>query len=534
MPSKYGRAHTQPLAGQPRRGNWLRSGLSLLAAVWLAMLVAAQTPMPTAFRLAKVDFEGLARISQERAVELSGLTLGQSLKLEDLNAAADKLYASGQFARVSYRYSWKGEQLEVTFLVEEAKPATPAPAPPPKVAKPVVWGKIEFQGLQRCDLATAVKAAGLKAETPFEQGQLNIAAKRLLSTGFFAEITYSFNQEEERVHALFTVVEAKWDGHCVFDNFIWFTRQEIYDAIRQEIPWFDGTAPDNPALINLLTGILDRLLQQRGIPRNTDYAVNAGDLLENPKRDHLFLAAGPPLPVCRLRFPGATPALEKQLQASAKIMLGTDYSSYQLKHFAERALAPLYRQKGYLRATFADIAAQLDHGANKKCPGGVNVSLPITEGVSYKLGTFDWSGNQAIGNVALQDLFGMKKGATADGAKIDKGLAAIKEEYWEKGYLDLQLTVKTDFDESAKIVNYQITVTEGPPYRMGELVIANASENEQKRLRGKWQLPPGAVFNLAYAREFVKKTFDDRRVRMPRIQIRKDPVKRTADLLFTY
>ena len=534
MRVKYHQTKTQPLSGQLLGRIWWRSGLTMLVAVWLAMSVLAQTPMPATFQLAKVDFEGLQKVSKEKAFELSGLTLGQSLKIEDLNTASNKLYASGQFALIRYKYSWTGEQLEVIFQVEEAKPVAPAPTPTPKATKPLVFGKIEFKGLQRCDLATAVKASGLKAGTPFDRNQVNTAAKRLINTGFFAEINYTFDQEEERLNIVFEVSEAKWESKCFFDNFIWFTEKEIYDAIRQEIPWFDGTAPDNGETINLLKGILDRLLQQRGIARKTDYLVEAGDIITNPRRDHLFLAAGPPMPVCSIRFPGATPAIEKQLQSSVKVVLGTGYSLSQLKQMTETTLAPLYRQKGYLRATFGEVTAQLDNGANKKCEGGVNVSLPITEGVPYKLGKFDWSGNQAIGNAGLQDLLGMKKSLTADGAKIDKGLAAIKEEYAEKGYLDLKFTVKTDFDEDAKIVNYQITVIEGPTYRFGELVITNASESEQKRIRSKWQLAPGAVFNLAYAREFLKKTFEDRRARIPRAQIRTDHVKQRADLLLTY
>jgi outer membrane protein assembly factor BamA len=74
-------------------------------------------------------------------------------------------------------------------------------------------------------------------------------------------------------------------------------------------------------------------------------------------------------------------------------------------------------------------------------------------------------------------------------------LNAIKTAYLNQGYFDLKLTVETDFDESAREAHYRIIVEEGKTFRMGEVLIKNASENEEKRIRGKWQLAQGAVFN---------------------------------------
>src|SRR5262249_7500555 len=215
-------------------------------------------------------------------------------------------------------------------------------------------------------------------------------------------------------------------------------------------------------------------------------------------------------------------------------LLNVDYSSQQFAQYVENTLIPIYRQRGYLRAKFGDLTAQPGQGANKKCQNGVNVSMPVEEGLAYKLGKFEWAGNQAIAMSTMQDLFGMKSGATADGAKIDKGLNAIKAAYLNQGYLDLKLEIKTDFDENSRTADYRIAVSEGQPFRMGEVVIANASENEQKRIRGKWQLAQGAVFNFGYAREFVKKLSEDRSGRLPRVALRPNRAKQTVDVQFNF
>src|SRR5262249_32716410 len=155
-------------------------------------------------------------------------------------------------------------------------------------------------------------------------------------------------------------------------------------------------------------------------------------------------------------------------------------------------------------------------------------STQVAEGAAYKLGKFEWVGNQALETETMQDLLRMKTGVTADGAKIDKGLNAIKTAYLKQGYLDLKMTVETNFDESAGVADYHIVVEEGKPYQMGAILIKNASADEEKRIRGKWQMAQGAVFNVEYVKGFMKKMFDERSPRTPRVRLQPDPAKQIA------
>jgi len=519
--------------------NRLGQGLGLLM---LMLLLSAQVmgqepdPATITFRLNKLEIVGLQKVSREKFLETAGPKLEQTLKFADLRAASDKLYTSNLFSKVRYRYSWTGDLLDVVFDVEEGS-LYPQPAASPGPAKPLVLGKIEFAGLQRCDRATATAATGLQVGAPFEQKQLGAAARRLASTGYFSEINYNFRQESDQVVAVFEVAEFKWDVPCIFDNFVWFTRQELHDAVRRQIPSFDGASPDNEKIPDTIKAALEQLLRQRGIARGVNFMVSAGNL-DGPaarmKKEFLFVTTGPPMPVCQVSFPGAAPALEKQLQSGIKPLLSVDYSNQQFAQYIENMLLPIYRQRGYLRARFPGVAALPNPSANKKCQNGVNVSVPVEEGSAYKLGKFEWVGNQAVEQATMQDLLGMKAGAMANGDKIEKGVNTIKTAYLNQGYLDLKLEIKTDFDDSVGTANYRILVMEGKTYRMGEVVIANASENEQKRIRGKWPLAPGAVFNFGAVREFAKKLSEDRSARMPRVNLRLDHAKQTADVLFTF
>jgi outer membrane protein assembly factor BamA len=97
-----------------------------------------------------------------------------------------------------------------------------------------------------------------------------------------------------------------------------------------------------------------------------------------------------------------------------------------------------------------------------------------------------------------------------------------------------RMNIETNFDESAGVANYHIVVEEGKPYQMGEVLIKNASQDEEKRIRGKWQMAQGAVFNVEYVKSFIKKMFDDRSGRAPRVRLQPDSSKQIANVLFTF
>src|SRR5262245_60402869 len=183
---------------------WKRMTLALFASLFLLTglgVKAQQNPETLTYRLNKVDVNGLQKVSREKFLELSGLSLGQSLKFADLKTAANKLSAFGFFSSVSYRYNWDGDNMDVIFDIEESK--APEPAPQLESPKPTVLGKIEFSGLQRCDQAADVNALGLQMGSMYDQKQLNAATKRLGDIGYFSDVSYSYREVNGQMIARF-------------------------------------------------------------------------------------------------------------------------------------------------------------------------------------------------------------------------------------------------------------------------------------------------------------------------------------------
>jgi outer membrane protein insertion porin family len=97
-------------------------------ATFAGSLTQAQTTAPAAgpataasATLREVRADGLKSLPQPAVVALTGLQTGSLAGREDLQAAADKLVASGLFASVKYNFQTRVDGLVVTYHVQEAE-----------------------------------------------------------------------------------------------------------------------------------------------------------------------------------------------------------------------------------------------------------------------------------------------------------------------------------------------------------------------------------------------------------------------------
>lgn len=410
-----------PLSPEVRRRCLLRvaRGVVLLLTVWSAggvSVAEAQQAPAGQMRLVKIEVSGLQRVTEGQVIEASGLEIGQGVDVAALDAAAERLIATGLFTKLSYRYRTKGVEALVTFVVEESK--------------------------------------------------------------------------------------AERNIPVVFDNFVWFTDEELSRAVRNELPTFDGTAPESSGAVASITRALERLLRERKIAGEVDYMPSADMAGGNAK--HVLSVKGVNVPICALQFPGASAITEKELVVNSSPILKANYSREFVEGFAEATLKPLYWQRGHLRANFKSPGATIAAGA-ENCKDGASVSVPVEEGLAYSWEQAVWAGNTALTAAELDAALGMKTGEIADGLKISQALREVREAYGRKGYIFLSLKPQQEFADETRRVTYKFDVKEGSQFRMGTLAVNGLAAADAKRLKEKWTLRSGDVYNASYVDEFLKK-----------------------------
>jgi outer membrane protein assembly factor BamA len=362
--------------------------------------------------------------------------------------------------------------------------------------KPATLRRIEFVGLKKVTPPQATETSGLKVGDLFTPEIVDAAAEKLMQSGLFKKLSYRVRTADNEATVIFEVEEQSRNLPVVFENFVWFSDEEIARAIRQDVPFFDGTAPEAGTTTDKIAAALQRLLSQKQITGHVEHLPYSN--MATGRQEILFTIEGIKIPVCSLHFPGASVISEAELIKASQALLKADYSRKDAGGFANYTLFPLYRHLGYLRAQFKEPSA----APEERCAGGVALTIPVDEGVVYSWDAVDWAGNQALTKEDLTTALGMKTGEVADGLKIDKGLKEVRKAYGKRGYVGASFKESSEFDDATRRVSYRFSVIEGQRYFMGNLSVNGLPPAEVDRLKAKWMLGSNAVFDESYFDDF--------------------------------
>jgi outer membrane protein insertion porin family len=374
--------------------------------------------------------------------------------------------------------------------------------------------KIEVKGLEHLSADEVIATSGLKTGGALSVAELDDAGQKLVDSGLFTKVAYRTTSKGNQVTVIFQVKErGGGQSPVVFDNFVWFTDEELIAAIKREVPSFNGTASDAGNMSENIKHALESLLKEHDVNGTVEYgAEQAG--LNSDKQEHVFSVSGVPIPICSLHFPGANNVPEEKLVIRSRQLTDHNYSLKSAIAYSTFALLPIYREAGQLRARFAKPIAKLD--PSEKCHGGVELTIPVDEGPIYLWEKAEWTGNETLSANDLDASLGMKKGDVANSVKIDKGILQVSRRYGHTGHLDVKLSAEPQLNDSTNRLSYRIVVKEGPQYKMGKLTIKGLEEEDANSLEQRWKLRNGEVFDTSYADRFFR---IDAREQMEKIMV---------------
>ncbi len=359
---------------------------------------------------------------------------------------------------------------------------------------------IKATGSQRYAAAQIVAATGLHVGDSAGREEIQAAADRLAQLGPFSNVRFRFTSAGENVAVEFQVEDAP-TVPVSFDNFPWFSDDELTAALQQTVSLFDGGAPEQGSILEEMTDALRKLLAGRGIRAGVERT-----LMARPGGDGMmqqFRVVGASLRINSVQFQDALAAESKRVQERLSDLVGKPYSRFAVEVFLSEQVRPVYLERGHLRVRFGPPKARFTGDPNRPLPDSVLVIVSVEAGPIYRWGGTDWSGSAAFGPAALNDFLGLKPGDIADGMKIAAAWARVENEYTRRGYLAIKLEPKPLFDEAALRVIYRVAISEGVAYRMGEMVITGLSLAAENKLREAWHLLRGEIFDRSYFEQFL-------------------------------
>jgi outer membrane protein assembly factor BamA len=358
--------------------------------------------------------------------------------------------------------------------------------------------RVVVTGSQRYREEDLVRATGLTVNTQVTSDDLQNAANHLGNSGAFATVQFLFKPAvgARGVEADFQVTDAEKYLPAMFENFVWFSDQDLQDALHQAVPLFEGNIPNSGTMSDDVSAALRKFLAAKGLPSEISYIMSAtfGGLPTAYK----FKVADANLKISDVMLIGAARMTTEQLAKAVASLKGTDYLRSDVAIVLEKNLTPIYQQRGYLKFAITEIKPKVDEKSQ------VTVEATLSEGEQYRLAGLSWSGNTLISSDDLTKHITLKTGNPVDALQLDRDLAQVRKLYGKFGREAVSIKPLPAFVNDT--VSYAFQVTEGDLYRMGKLEIEGVEPEQAHKLEQIWKLAEGQPYDATYVHQFIADT----------------------------
>lgn len=361
---------------------------------------------------------------------------------------------------------------------------------------------ITVRGTQRFTSEEIIAASGLQIGTPVTEQDFQNAVAHLGDSGLFSNVAYRYSFSAAGTKLEFQLADTASLVPVRFEDFVWFSDQELIEKLHEQLPLFKGQAPAKGSLADRISDILQALLLKHCASGVVDYLRDGKD--NGPVEALVFRANNVHIRVHGLDFPGASPADLPALNAALAPLLDNTYGRSDISRYVELHVRPIYLERGFVKASLADPQPKIVHESEDETL--VDVILAIEPGRQYKLSRIEWSGNKAFPADKLLSLVPLLPGEPVNAIQLKLGLEKVRKLYGTLGYMAARVDSEPDFDDAAGTVGYRLKVSEGEVYRMGDLDIRGVDSRTADRLAQTWNLRRGDAYNQSYPQRFADRS----------------------------
>jgi outer membrane protein assembly factor BamA len=362
--------------------------------------------------------------------------------------------------------------------------------------------EVHSDGLKSLTESQVASLSGLAPGAQAGRDDLQAAADKLVQSGLFAKVKYTFQTRTEGLLVTFHVEEAPRIP-AYFDNLPWFGDSELNDAIRRKLPFYDGALPSAGGVVDQAADALSQFLVTHGLQAAIEHQVIASPIGDGTVQQ--FHIEGASLRISQLDFSDPSLNSSREIQQNLSELKGKPYSRMAIDLFLTEHVRPAYQKQGYLRAKLGPPEVRLTGNPNQKLPEQIPVYVPVAPGTVYRWKGVEWTGNSLLSSITLTRDLGLIVGEPADGMALEAGWDRVREEYAHRGYLEAKIDPAAAFDDQAHTLAYTVRVDEGKPYRFGAMRITGLSTSAEKRLRDAWPIPEGELFDKTTFEQFLTK-----------------------------
>jgi outer membrane protein assembly factor BamA len=396
--------------------------------------------------------------------------------------------------------------------------------------------KIVFEGVTTPYTQAALEAAsGLKPGDQATNATLQQAAQRLSDTGAFGDLQVTFDGPVKAISIIFkiTPLDPSHQLTAAFDNFIWFTPEELEAGLRARVPLFAPTLPEAGNLQDAVQTALADMLKEKGVTATLTHDIFEPSA-EYPVRIVAYRVKTPAIRLHTINLTGVSSEFAAPIHEIAGKITGRPFNDGVEKLTTAETLLTPYLKAGYLNANLT--GRTLTPTASSPDRIDVDLSAAVNTGVPFHVGDIVWAGSPQISSEAFAAASPLRTGDLANPTTLAKSVDLLAAAYRKQGYADVLVSPKPSLDTATNRVSYTFSVVPGEIYRIRTLTPLNLTSAQQSDFNRGWTLKAGDVFNSEYITNFLQqntalRSFDGYSATFKAIR---DPESHLVDVTVTF
>jgi outer membrane protein insertion porin family len=355
---------------------------------------------------------------------------------------------------------------------------------------------IAITGNKTLSTDAIIAASGLKIHDEGGSAAFDAARDRLLDTGYFDVISYSFRQQDLGFAVTFNVKEFP-QVFPIHIEALPISVEQAKAAIKAKDPLFNGLLPVVKKVVDRAAG----WIQESLAASNPGLQVSGRVVQTSPDHFEVLFTPAEGLPVIAdMTFEGSRIVKDSDMHdAMIENGIGQPFSDDSVRSLLDKFIRPLFEKQGYMGVRFAKITSKPAEKVK-----GIDVHVVVEDGPRFRLGSVSVRGPAAGDAAHILRIASLPRDEFADGDEIEKAVTRIRDNLVSEGYLDATVSTGHTIDTARTVVNPWFEVSEGELYKFGRLEVLGLGLDGEAAIRKMWNVKPGDPYPGGYPDYFVK------------------------------
>jgi outer membrane protein insertion porin family len=353
---------------------------------------------------------------------------------------------------------------------------------------------ILIDGLQSAKPKSVLSVINLKKGKFYSDNKAKEDIRSIIETGYFDNVEVCFDNLNGNL--TFTVKEKPYIEHIIFKGNSKFSERKLKDtSVLKERTYYDfSKLEESKEKISFLYGAEGYTDCQIEVYPTVDADTNKMTITFLITENNRIIIEG-------VKIKGAVFFKEEKIlglmETNQKGVFREDIYKTDLE-----SIEKLYKNNGFMDYQFVSSTGEYNDPRTEMV-----LTLNISEGNRYKIGSITYNGNFAINNKEIEKITKLKKGQIFSQNKIDETEMGIYDLYSNKGYMKVRITSSFNKrnDGGFAFVDINLSIEENSVTYVRNIYIKGLVSIEDKLIRRELLIRPGDPLKLERIRRSLEK-----------------------------